>query len=74
MFNKDGGGISRKKAHSGMILWLTICLWAVPLATQAASFQERVGSMHWYEIVAEARGQTVNWHMWGGEQGHPPLG
>ena len=24
--------------------------------------------MQWHEIEAEARGQTVNWHMWGGNK------
>jgi hypothetical protein len=72
--NQNDGGIGRKKALSWMILWMNICLWMVPLAIQAASFQERVESMQWHEIEAEARGQTVNWHMWGGEQRHPPLG
>ncbi|MFP4301054.1 MAG: ABC transporter substrate-binding protein [Spirochaetaceae bacterium] len=29
-------------------------------------FEERFRSMSWEEIVAEAEGQTLYWHMWGG--------
>ncbi len=32
------------------------------------TFEERVGSMSWKKILAEAKGQTVNWHMWGGRK------
>lgn len=32
----------------------------------ARAFEERFASMSWEEIVAEARGQTVHWYMWGG--------
>jgi putative spermidine/putrescine transport system substrate-binding protein len=35
-------------------------------AAQVESFEERFRSMSWEQIVAEARGQTVYWYMWGG--------
>ena len=31
-----------------------------------APFEERYKSMTWKQIVAEAKGQTIYWHMWGG--------
>lgn len=33
---------------------------------EQAPFEERVATMSWEEIVAEAQGQTVYWNMWGG--------
>jgi putative spermidine/putrescine transport system substrate-binding protein len=35
-------------------------------AAQAQTFDEVLPSMTWDEIVAEARGDTVTWFMWGG--------
>ena len=37
-----------------------------PGAAPAAPFEERYRSMSWDNVVAEARGQTVYFHMWGG--------
>jgi len=56
----------------GILSKAVLALLVVALLTQAPSaapsrpFEERYRSMTWEEIVAEAKGQTVFWFMWGG--------
>ncbi len=40
--------------------------WAGAKQEKAAPFEQRYQSMSWEQIVAEARGQTLYWYMWGG--------
>jgi putative spermidine/putrescine transport system substrate-binding protein len=37
-----------------------------PTAPAATAFEDTYRAMNFEQIAAAARGQTVNWHMWGG--------
>ena len=47
-------------------LLVIVLFGSAPSAAPARPFEERYRSMSWDEIVAEARGQTVYFNMWGG--------
>lgn len=57
----------------GKIKNLTCFLFLISLlcfspGVSAESFKERFPGMTWDQITKAAKGQTVNWHMWGGNK------
>ncbi|MCY4536746.1 MAG: ABC transporter substrate-binding protein [Chloroflexi bacterium] len=52
--------------HRGIWVFL-VCLVLLPLAAAAADDMDGPpGFDSWDAVLEEARGQTLNWHMWGG--------
>ncbi len=56
----------RKVVYAGLIA--NIFLFISLSAGHADSFEEQFDSISWDGIVNVAQGQTVNWHMWGGNK------
>ena len=57
----------RRLVPAVIVLVVALALLApAPSAAPARPFEDRYRSMSWEEIVAEARGKTVFFHMWGG--------
>ncbi len=60
--------MGKTNGHFRATLWIFLFLLVIPSTGYAESFEARVGSMSWNEILTEARGQSVNWYMWGGNE------
>lgn len=62
----------RRPRRFFLVLFLVIVVFTINAGGSSEAegdeppFEERYRSMSWEEIVAEAEGQTLYWHMWGG--------
>lgn len=67
MFREDGMKRIRWLLITFMIATSFLLLAVMAGAAPAnAPFEQRYAKMSWDQIVAEAKGQTVYWYMWGG--------